>query len=72
MTRLIHFAKIFASLWVFLTLVYVVVVARYGFGVHFPGSPPRWVLWLFFYAWPAIPAALIAGSWEAVRMISGS
>jgi hypothetical protein len=69
MTRMIHFAKVFAIVWVLLSVVYIVVVLRVGFGVHLPGSPPKWLLWLVFYAWPAIPAAFVAASWELVRMI---
>jgi hypothetical protein len=62
MTRLIHFAKVFAIVWVLLTVVYIFVVLRKGFGVSLPRSTPMWVLWLVFYAWPAVPAALIAAS----------
>jgi hypothetical protein len=69
MTRLIHFAKVFAIVWVLLTVVYMVVVLRDGFGVALPVSPPMWVLRLVFYAWPAIPAAFVAASWEVVRMM---
>jgi hypothetical protein len=67
-----HFAKIFGIAWAIITGMYilVVLVVGGGFGVYWPAQspPPRFLIDLFFYAWPVVPAAVIAGLWELARV----
>jgi hypothetical protein len=68
MTRLIHFGKVFVVVWLIFSAIYVLVVLKYGFGVGLQGHPPIWLVRLVFYLWPAVPAVLIAATWELLRI----
>ena len=73
MANLIHFSKVFATLWAVVEAFYIVAVFRWGFDFsvgwvgHSP--PPMWVIRLLFYVWPAAPAFLAAMIWELTRWV---
>src|SRR5437762_1159187 len=64
MANLIHFSKVFATLWAVVEAFYIVAVFRWGFDfsvgwvVHSP--PPLWVIRLLFYVCLAALAILAA------------
>jgi len=73
MANLLHFSKVFATLWAVVEALYIVAVFRWGFGVGWVGHspPPMWVICILFYVWPAAPALVVAGMWEIARLAIG-
>ena len=70
MGKLVHFAKMFGITWAIATALYFVVIRLWGFSVGWRGqSPPAmWVIQVVFYAWPVVPAFLVAALFEWTRL----
>lgn len=71
MNNMLHFAKFFGICWVTAMVAYVFVVFRWGFSVVWvgPSHLPMWTIQAIFWFWPVLPALLIAGLWEILRVI---
>jgi len=71
MNNMLHFAKHFGVCWVTAMVAYVFVVFRSGFSFGWlgPSHPPMWAIQTMFWLWPVVPALLIAGLWEILRVI---
>ncbi len=73
MSNVLHFAKVFGICWTTTMVVYLFVVYRWGFSFSLAFSrmshPPIWAIQMMFWLWPVIPAFIIAGLWEMLRVI---
>lgn len=71
MNHALHFAKAFGVCWAAAMASYVFVTFRWGFAVGWvrPPAPPMWALQMLFWLWPVIPAFLVAGLWEVIRVV---
>jgi hypothetical protein len=71
MSRATHFAKVFGIVWIIAMAVYMVIVYSIGFGVALPGKwhPSARMVMFIFWAWPVVPAFIVAGLWEALTAI---
>jgi hypothetical protein len=71
MDRLVHFAKLFGIVWAVITGAWAVVFFRGAdFSVGWVGHsrPPMWIFQLLLWAWPVVPALLVAALWELTRL----
>jgi len=67
MDMFIHFAKVFGIGWAIITGLWAVAFFRGAdFSVGWVGHspPPMWVFQLLLWAWPVVPALLVAALWE--------
>jgi hypothetical protein len=70
MDRTVHFAKVFGIVSVIIMASYFAVIRLWGSSVGWVDQPPAplWVIHFVFWAWPVIPAFLVAAVWELTRV----
>ena len=71
MDRFIHFAKVFGIGWAIITGLWAVAFFRGAdFSVGWVGHsrPPMWIFQLLLWAWPVVPALLVAALRELTRL----
>ena len=72
MSNALHFAKVFGvCLAVTMTAYLFGIRGSFDFAIGWHGTsrPPMWLIQMLFWLWPAIPALLIAGLWEILRVV---
>ena len=71
MKRAIHFSKVFGIVWILVMAAYTVMVYSVGFGIGFlRWRPSQRTMMFIFWAWPVIPALVLAFFWEGAMVIA--